>query len=268
MTVQTRTDISTIPFIRHSGPGAIVQDGVIKQDAGRSAVLAAFTLLAKELSSGKYVPLTDVNPALTSASMLCGANGGNLAAWQAVGDGSLTIVVDGITLDITGMVFTGVTALTDIAGIINVALGLRALCFYDEVGDVFTFVSPKQGLPASTITVLTAGSAGTDVTGTGFLNGLTTVGTVTAATGGDAEDVPAAIYLGPDITAAAIVAGDVEDLQLLTGDAFIDEDQLILENSLTLADVITAKSQTVRDALRQIGIQPIDTEAFSAQENT
>lgn len=253
---ESKLSLNTRPWDL-GGKGIIKDDKTILQDAGRSAVLAFLTVMAEKQSDGKLIPLTDINPALTSAKMVCGANGGNLAAWQAVGDGAFKIDVDGTILDITGLVFTAVAALTDIMGIIDAALSGRAGIAYDAIGDVFTFFSLKSGLPASSITVLTAGSAGTDISGTGFLNGLTTVGTVTVATGEITASIPAGIYMGDDIAAATIVAGDITNQDLLIGDdKMIDEDLIILENSLTLASVISATGLTIRQHLQNIGIYP------------
>jgi hypothetical protein len=55
------------------------------------------------------------------------------------------------------------------------------------------------------------------------------------------------------IATADLVAGDVEDVAMLLSDALIDEEQVVLENSLTLASVITVPTNVatdVRDALR------------------
>ena len=253
---EAKLTINTHPWDL-GGDGVIKDDKTILQDAGRTAVLEFLTVMAEKQSDGKLIPLTDINPALTGAYMVCGANGGNLAAWQAVGDGSFKISVDGTELDITGLVFTAVVALTDIPGIINTALAGKARCIYDALADVFTFESTTQGLPNSSITVLTAGSAGTDISGTGFLNGLTTVGTVTAATGEVTASLPAGIYMGEELTAAAIVAADITDVHLLIGkDKMIDEDMIVLENSLTLASVISATGLTIRQHLQNMGIYP------------
>lgn len=260
MALRAKVTVDTTGIVLF-GTGIFKDDLTFLQDAGRSAVLASFTVVSQQASDQKLIPLTDVNPALTSASLECGANGGNLAAWQAVGDGSFTIVVDGTSLDVTGLVFTAVGALTDIASIINIALAGRALCVYDQVGDVFWFFSLKKGLPESTITVLTAGSAGTDISGAGFLNGLTTVGTVTAATGEISASIPAGIFWGEDIAAASLVAGDVTNQKLLVGGSnyILDEAKIVLENSLTLDDVIVPTSKTIRQHLEDLGIYTRDT---------
>lgn len=84
----------------------------------------------------------------------------------------------------------------------------------------------------------------------------------------DGSGLPAGIYLGDDIAGADIVAGDVVDLPVLVGgNAFFDENQLILENSLTLATVIggvTLHNQTIRDALKKIGLYSEDTVDISS----
>ena len=58
MAVQNSTNNSTVPFVR-SGISYSKEDQVLLQDAGRSADLAPFTLLAKVAASGKWVPFTD-----------------------------------------------------------------------------------------------------------------------------------------------------------------------------------------------------------------
>lgn len=244
------------------GSGNSRDDETILQDAGRSAVLATFTVMAKKASDLKLIPLTDINPALTSAKMVCGTNGGNAAAYIAVSDGAFKINVDGSLLDITGIDFSGITLLKEVEEILNEAADGRFKVLFDRGNDIFTFVSNKQGLPGSSITVLTAGSAGTDISGASFLNGLTTVGTVTAATGEASASIPAGIYFGNEILAATIVAGDVTNQKLLVGGNIqLDEDKIILENSLTLSSVIAATGQTIEQHLQELGIFP--TKSFT-----
>lgn len=153
MGVQVRQNNSSVPFIRFAFPGAIDQLAVIAQDAGRSAVLAFATLMAKVAATGKWVPFTD----------------------ETATDGSA---------------------------------------------------------------------------------------------------IPAGIYIGPDIAAADIVAGDVSENQILLGAAFIDLNQLVIENSKTLATVIDATGgadnifiQTVRDYLAMRGLFVEDTVDISSFEN-
>ena len=89
------------------------------------------------------------------------------------------------------------------------------------------------------------------------------------ATNGTA--VPAGIFIGNNITGAALVAGDVIDqVVLIGGNVTIDTSQLTIENSKTLATVIVGSAiftQTVRDFLHMRGIFPETTVAISATEN-
>ena len=234
------------------------------QDAGRSAALVNLTVMSQIASSLKWVPLTDVTPTLTSASLACGVNGGLIAAYQNA-DNEFAITIDG-TLTNIQWDGTAIVALTDIAPAINtISIPLGVICSYNEETNTFYFSSLKQGLPASSITVLTAvaGGAGTDISGATHLNGLTAVGTVTAATGGDGENIPGGLLWGNDVTAAALVAGDVTDKNILVGKTVeIDETKIILENSLTLDTIIAATGKTIRTTLFDQGIYARPTEYF------
>lgn len=79
------------------------------------------------------------------------------------------------------------------------------------------------------------------------------------------------IYIGADIAAAALVAGDVVDNNILTGGALtVDEAQIVLENSLTLESAMeagTINERTIRDQLVYSGIFAEDTVAISSFEN-
>lgn len=253
---ETKLTNSTFPWDL-GGIGKVHDDETILQDAGRSTPLAFLTVMAKKQSDGKLIPLTDVVPTLTSASLACGVNGGVIAAYQNA-DSEFAINVDGTLMDIQ-VDMTAIVALTDIAPAINTIAAGRFLCTYNEETNTFYFNSLKQGLPGSTITVLTAvaGGSGTDISGATHLNGLTAVGTVTAATGEVTSSIPAGIFMNDDIAAATIVAGDVTDQTLLVGsDKMIDEDLIILENSLTLASVVASTGFTVRQHLELLGIYP------------
>lgn len=255
-TLQTKTSYDTTGWDM-GGRGVYNDDVTIKEDAGRSGDLLFLTILAME-SAQKMIPLTDVNPALTSASLLCGANGTNAAGYIAVSDGSFQITIDGVALDITGLDFSNITVLKEVEEIINAALAGQGRVEYNTGDDVFTFYSNKVGLPESSITVLTAGTAGTDISGAGFLAG--TAGAVTAATGEPSSAIPAGILGSNDIAEADIQAGDVDDVKVFTSGEpkYFNEDKIVLENSLTPDTVIPATGKTIRYTLYELGlvIQP------------
>lgn len=254
MALRSTVTVDTTGIIL-AGSGYFKDDATIAQDAARVADLVRYTLLAKNATSKKLVPLTDVAPALTPAYLTCGANGGNIAAYELVTDGEFAITIDGEAIDVTGLNFDTATTFQQVEDTINNALAGRALCVYDALADVFSFYSLKQGLPQSSITVLSAvsGGSGTDISGASYLNGLTGTGTVTAATGGDGEDRPAAILISDDIATADLVAGDVTNQKVwFKGDPlWLDEAKVILENSLDLDDTIIALGMTIRDYMEQ-----------------
>lgn len=93
---------------------------------------------------------------------------------------------------------------------------------------------------------------------------------LTSASATDGTATARGIYIGDDITAAALVAGDVTDAVILVGNAVVDESQLVIENSLTLATVVagtTVNARTVSDDLASFGINTELTIAIDQLEN-
>jgi len=92
----------------------------------------------------------------------------------------------------------------------------------------------------------------------------------TDETATDGTAIPLGIYVGDDVTAAALVADDVVDAPVLVGQAVIDKNQLVIENSKTLATVITVGTTDIRnveDHLANIGIFAEDTVDIDEFEN-
>jgi len=242
-----------------------INDAEFAQDSARvtgtKGDILAHTVVSKIGSADQWVPLTEVLKAETAAKAVCGANGGNLAAWQAVGDGEFSIDIDGTTRDVTGIVTTAVVALIDLPGIIAAAISSFAFVEYDALGDVFTFVSKATGI-ASTISVLSAvsGGAGTDISGSGFLNG--TAATLTQGTGYDGSEIPLGILL-EGISDAAIAAADVSGVSVaVMGPTKFDASQIVLDQgTLTLASVVGSQNLTVGDLLRTLGFIAQDTKS-------
>lgn len=89
--------------------------------------------------------------------------------------------------------------------------------------------------------------------------------------------VPRGIYLGDDITAADIVAGDIAQLSVLVGGRGVtyDDARLVIENALTLASVIKASTAVdnvivhqVKDFLESKGLFAESTVDIASFENT
>lgn len=99
--------------------------------------------------------------------------------------------------------------------------------------------------------------------------------TFTTVTATDGTAIPQGIFMGDEITAAALVAGDVVDQPILESGAEFDSAKLVIENSLTLDTIIPVSDaanvyskKTVGDYLRDKTLIPVDTISISNQENT
>jgi len=278
----TVTNNTNKPFFLGGGDRLVRNQETFLTDGSRAADLEPYTVVAKN-SDGKWVPLGDVDVVQTSAFLTCGALEGNLAAWNTDGggvtDGEFVITVDGEEIEITGLDFSSITALTEIANVINShasVTGKFRCVDVDGVGGSFRFESLKKGTPNSSITVLSAvpGGSGTDISAasTTGLNGASGTGTVTDATGDNFSTVPAGIYIGTAIASADLVSGDVTKKQVCVGGSFVyvDKNQLVFENSQALTDTITVNgiNKTVEDYLvNHLGIIAVDAVAMSAHEN-
>lgn len=93
----------------------------------------------------------------------------------------------------------------------------------------------------------------------------------TDPTATDGTGRPSAIYLGEEIAAATIAADDVVGLMVLVGNAIIDKNQLVIENSKTLDTILattTVNAVTVQDELERKGIFCTESVDISSQENS
>ena len=271
MAVMVDTQNANFPFVL-GGDAMVAVDETFAQDATRTTAVAYGTILSKT-AAGKWGTLTDVSKIVTTpATMTCGANGGNLAAYQAVSDGEFAITINGTLTDFTGIDFSSIVALEDIAETINYYMGGKLVVEYDQTNDTFKFVGVSTGV-GSTLTVLTAvsGGSGTDISGTGFLNGLTTVGTPVAGTGDPSTGVPAGVLVRA-LTATQVAAADVVDVPVINfgRGLILDQDQTTLENSLALTDKVYAndKNKSIRDVMNEIGITFKDTISVDEYENS
>ena len=99
---------------------------------------------------------------------------GNLANFQAVSDGEVRITLNGANRDLTGLDFTRVVTLEDIANIIQDKLPDVDV---SATTTVITFASKKVST-LSTVSIDSVGGGGTDISAVGFLDQLTSTETV------------------------------------------------------------------------------------------
>ena len=75
------------------------------------------------------------------------------------------------------------------------------------------------------------------------------------------------VPVGSPVVNSGTASLDISDVQVLVGEAAIDLDQLVLENSLTITDTITALMISIEDELLRRGIVGQDTVDMTAIEN-
>jgi hypothetical protein len=89
---------------------------------------------------------------------------------------------------------------------------------------------------------------------------------ITSLVATDGTSIPTGL-LAQTATEAAIQAGDVTGVSLYIKTGRIDEDSIVLENSLALDNVIVDRDQTIRDLLMQMDIIPEPGIAIDRPEN-
>lgn len=245
MSVQARTDFEDTG-LKLRGELRSQYPETIEQDAGRTAVLEQWTVMAvKKLT----VPTTGT------------ADAGN------TGDGTCTAVAK-----IEGTTKVGAYNLECTAAVAN--------------GGVFKLEDPNGALVANGLVMTAGAGAATVFNAGGmtftitdgaadFIVGdkfaITTVAVNKyvpldpAALDGSGEF--AGIYNGEDITAAAIVAGDTEGEMITGGSAAILDDSKIVIETGALTTILPS-GKTLRDEMADKGLFTADTAANYRAENT
>lgn len=117
---------------------------------------------------------------LDNQLLVCATAGtSTLTDWQAITDGSVTVSVDGSTYSLASLDFSGDGSLAEVAGTIQTALR-------DSLDGNTGYVRWAQDHfnvynPGGVVSYLTAGASGTDISGAGYMNGLTGSGTLSGA---------------------------------------------------------------------------------------
>lgn len=124
------------------------------------------------------VPAVPTNATLVSGN----AATSNPVTWAAVSDGEFAITIDGTARDITGLDFSSVTTMAEVAAVIQAGIrsvtGSTETCTWTVATSIFTITSTTSITVASAV----AAGAGTDISGVGataFLDAETGRGTAT-----------------------------------------------------------------------------------------
>jgi len=242
-----RSDISNDGFLV-SGHFFTRYPEIIEQDAGRTAVLAQYTVMGKKALAVPAAGVADV---------------GN------TGDGTVTLVAK----DPYSSPQVGAYNLECIAAVAN--------------GGTFKLEDPNGNLVTNSLVMTAGAGAATEFTAGGLVFTITDgaadfiVGdkfsiTVTAIgkyvpldpVATDGSEAFAGIYPDDEIAAATLVAGDVNaTIWTHANGAVVSEDKLVFENSVTL-DMILPSGKTLREEMASfdISVAPrLDVDEF---ENT
>jgi len=246
MSVQASTNITNVPFIR--GAISYVKQLTILQDAARSAVLAFGTVMAY------------LNAVVPTTGTAGGSNVGDGTVTGVAASGAPGLLIGTYTLICTFAVTNGgVFKLTDpngniVADNLTLRVGDGLLTSFNAGGLVFT-VTEGTTTDFSADDEFTIAVAG----GGGYVP--------LDPAGVDGSQLFAGIYVGQDIAAADLVAGDIDDSLILIGGACpVDLNQIVYENSATLT-TLQSDGKTIEQAMQSYGIFPMDTVDISSFEN-
>lgn len=198
-----------------SGNGALV---VIPMKNATNAVAASFSTVA----------LADVD------------------AFKSVNNGSLTISVNGTANSLTGLNFTKVSTVADVATVIQNAIS-SVFVTVDNGSIVFT--SKKLG--SSSAVVLSSGESGTDISDEGYLNVAS--GTTVDGANGSGETLAEALTrtAGKIAYTGVMCAKYMDDAEVTAASAVVEANDLIFANVWYSAEDILGACKTVKDASRQ-----------------
>lgn len=247
MAVQARLDNDTRDFVIYEYPASRRDNGTIEQDAGRAAILAQYTLMANK-------------PVTVPTSMT--ADGGN------TGDGTVTAVA----VAAGGTPIVGTWELEATTAVVN--------------GGVFKLTDPNGNIVASELVMQVGAGAATTFVAGGLIFTVTDGATDFAATDKftlaitangkyvpfdpaavNGAEIPSGIYMGEDIAAADLVAGDVVDAPIVYTGMKFDEAKLIFDDGSTTLDTVLSNGKTVRDNLALLTLIPVQTQSSTVAEN-
>jgi len=244
MTMQVSSNISNLPFILF-GKSFVRNAMTLLQDAGRTIALAFGTVLAiLRVAVG---------------SVTAGSNTGDGTVTNlALAAGVIPLVGDYVLECIEAVTNGGIFKLEDPNG----NLVASNLTMFAGAGETTDFIA---GGLSFTIT-----DGATDfIVGDSFTLAVDAVNKLVPfdETAVDGSQVPFYIYMGSEIAAADIVAGDVTVYNILVGGCCtVDSSQLVFEGSATL-DTVLDSGLSVRETLALRGVFAEDTDNIDYFEN-
>lgn len=238
MGVQTTQNNTTQPFIL-SGLPLVQDDQTISQVAGATAGSVADTTTYPVADQDGLTEVVSVDGGAEQTVTFSGAT--TTAAGVAA---QMNAQLTGCSVSVVGGQVVIVSDSVGVSSSIAIGTGTGALAWDTPVDG-----TGGEGLVNKTVVAQVPGTeewvALTDVTAT------------------DGTQFPTGIYMGPDITAADLEAGDVEDAQILVSGVSFDEDQVVFQGSVGFSSVVTTADLTVRMSMIKGGLAPEKTTNIS-----
>lgn len=167
----------------------------------------------------------------------------SITAFQSVNNGSLTITVDGNTVNLTGLDFTNVQSVADVATVLRNATDA---CSISVSGSAIVFGSRKFGSGSSIS--LTAGEEGTDITATQYLNVSSGASVAGAESSGETLSQALTRTLGKIAYTGVMCAKYMSDAEVSDASAIVSANDLIFVNVWYSADDILGACRTIQQA--------------------
>jgi hypothetical protein len=173
----------------------------------------------------------------------------NITNFQSVSDGDLRVVVDGITQNLTGLDFTGISDLNGVALILNNSS--LSGCSVSVSSNKLVFTSLSTGSASSVNISGIPGGSGTDISLTDYLNA--TDGTITNGT----NFVKAKVDIGFDTNETANNLLNISELPYTTGYRYYRKIGLFKtdnSNNIVVCDETENKLTTSLNNITDVGI--------------
>ena len=179
----------------------------------------------------------------TPTTFTTGSLTSKIDAFKAITDGSLTITVDGTAYSLSGLNFSAISTVNDIATVLKNA---TSGCWISVSAGALVFTSKKVG-SASTV-VLSSGVGGTDISATSYL----AVASGTTATGTDSsgETLGAAIERTKGLVSytGVMTTVSLEDTAVATASTAVNAGDFIWVHPFTSVNDISGIISTVKNA--------------------
>lgn len=243
----TTPNVNSLMLMTNEAPnnsnpyGIYVSANQVAADYGTNSATAAmanavFSQVPNVLSGGGQLVIAPMQAAVSATPGVWATPdiSSNLANFQAVSNGSITITIDGIAYALTGLNFTQAGSLGDIANILQTAVPLANITL---VGNTIKITSNKVGSTGSTVTVV-GGGAGSDLYTNTYLKGATA--TTASGANSSGETILAAVNrLIPQVFFCGVMTNlNLENAAVITAAAGIQAlDMMFVHHAASPADI-------------------------------